>query len=295
VIATIPWRVSFCLWSAFQMGIFAFLARRVLGGFAILAVLSLPAIYSATLGQTGLLLTDAIVGAFLLLPNRPVLAATLLAVAGCIKPQSMLAAPFVLWRNRLVFLAVTVVTAVLCVLSLVFGPARWLEWVHFIPVFRQVLILTPLWPGAIFPFVGWKIALAVTGIAFAAWDRSFRGFVVGTLLVSPYFQLYDIAAVSILSASYVQRWWRSRDRSDAPLAAIGLFVVICPMPAVTLLAFGLAVIVDGLRSRYSTEVDETAWSLISALDSGGVSITAPPRVWRKAVAQTAKATPPPQS
>jgi len=246
----LPWRIAFCVWSGLQMGLFAFLASRMLGVFAMLPVLSLPALYSASIGQCGLFLTDLVLAAFMVMPGRPALGGALLAVAGCIKPQSLLAAPLVVWRNRPAIVAGVAVTLALCLLSLVFGPSLWIRWFEALPLFRKLLVLkSPLPPGLLFPFVGWQIALAAVGIAYAMWERGLRGFVVGTLLASPYFQFYDIAAVGVIGAGYIRAWWRSGNRRDAPMAAIGLFAIVCPMPALTLLGFCMAVIVSSLSSR----------------------------------------------
>jgi hypothetical protein len=248
--ALAPWRYAFCAWSGLQLGAFAFVAHRMLGRYALLAVLGLPALYSAAVGQTGLWTADLVLGAFLVLDARPRVAGALLALAGCVKPQSVLCLPFSFWRRPAILLASAAVGAAIFVSSFALWPGLWREWTQAAPAFLRTLVLgSPVAPSMLFSAPGWKIALAIVGFSFAAWDRSLAGFVVGTLLASPYFQLYDVAPACVLGLTYFRRWRVSGRWRDAPLGAIGVFVALCPMPAWTLLAFCAAVIICRMAER----------------------------------------------
>lgn len=267
--ALLPWKLAYCVWSGAQVGLFALLAYKMLGRWAFLPVLSLPVLRSAWLGQTGLFMTDGAMAAFLLLNSRPLLAGALLGLTGAIKPQSILAVPFALWRRPSVLFVTAVVGLVLCAASLPFGPDLWLKWLAMVRVFPH-LIVAIVAPSTLFPLWG-KIILAVVGLVFAARDRTFTGFVIGTLFATPYVQLHDLAGVAVIGIAYVREWWISR--RNAPMAAIGTFMLICPMTSVGLLIYGLAVIID--RSRQGTHLIDSMPPVPSAR-AVGVLLPSPP-------------------
>jgi hypothetical protein len=238
----LPWRAAFVTWSGAQTGLFAFLAEWMLGSWALLPVLGLPVLRSAFLGQTGLFMTDGAMAAFLLIKTRPILASSVLGLVGAVKPQSVIAAPFALWRRPTVLFAAAAAGSSLCLASLLFAWRLWPQWLELMKLFPRLLPFIPaVAPSSLFP-VGGKIVLAVLGLAFAARDKTFVGFVVGSLFATPYIQLHDLAGLSVIGTAYIRDWWASR--RNAPMAAIGAFMVICPMPAAALMFYGLAVMVD---------------------------------------------------
>lgn len=240
----LPWRIAFCLWSALQTGLFGALAYRMLGGFALLPLMNFAVIRSAYLGQTGLLMTDLVMAAFLLMDKRPILGGVLAGLAGAIKPQSALAAPFTLWRSRRMLVGMACGGGAICVLSLIFGPAMWGRWIEAAPAFSALHdagVIPKIAPATLIHWAPGRLALAAVGLAFAAWVGSFEGCIVGTVLATPYLQVHDLAGVAVLGTSYIRQCWTSRAMRDVPMTVVGVWMLICPFAPLVLLGAALAV------------------------------------------------------
>lgn len=232
----LPVKMAWAIWSGLWAGLFAYLVSLRAQWAALLLVFSIPMFYAAYIGQTGLMISCAVLGAFMLLPDRPKLAGALLAVVCCIKPQSALMAPFVLWGRWDAVKGAVIAGTTLILASLVLGPHLWIDWLHVVTRFSGEMgpIVPKISPRLLFPNLGWTIALATVGIAFACLERGVLGFAVGTLLCSPYFQMYDLALFGLFGAVLVADWARAGPLPGAAPGLLGLVLILCPAYPITL-------------------------------------------------------------
>lgn len=228
----IPLALAKPLWSGGCCAAFAWVAARDTRWATPLLALSLPLLWCAALGQTGLMIAALTIAAFQRLDERPRLAGVLLAVAACVKPQALLLAPVVLWGRWEVVRAAVVAAAVIVLASLLFGPSLWLEWAHNVTTFRALVEPTypKVGPPYLVPSLWWRILLGGAGVAFAWRERNLWGLLVGGLLCSPYVQLYDLAGLSFIGATLV----RDARRARAGTVVFGAVLTACPAwPAFT--------------------------------------------------------------
>ena len=211
---------ALALWVILGLGGFLFAGARLASGrwsmALMLMALAPAAVLAAIVGQSVLLGAALLVLGITELPRRPRLAGALLALAAAIKPQVALLAPLALFAGGAIeaLLSAAVVEAVLVAASMVlFGPARWSEWLASLPAFQAVIEATPgLAPGVITPG-GAAHLLGLTGVVSAVWRASFALFGIavvwrafrstqgaahrlacltgGTLLATPYAMHYD--------------------------------------------------------------------------------------------------------
>jgi hypothetical protein len=270
----LPYWVALGVWSALSMGVFFLGAVRLAGRNVALAALltaALPAVVIAvTAGQTVVLTSGLIVLAVLELPRRPRLAGALLAIAAIVKPQAVLMAPIGLvacGAFEALVSAGIVGAAAVAASAVLFGPARWHEWLASLPGFQHVIesvpalataVITPLWAARELGLQGLPAVLIAAAFALGgAWLtwRTFRrpvdparrvaALAVGSLIAAPYAMCYDAALIAP-AATAIAIAGLQRGRIVLPLLALGAaFEVTAPnlgLPA--LLAFAALVMVE---------------------------------------------------
>jgi hypothetical protein len=202
----LPLKLAYCLWSGATLSLLVFTATFVARIGAPLLLLSAPVMIAAAMGQSTLLLGSLIVGGMYLLDRRPRLAGVLLALAVCIKPQAMLAAPIVLWGRWDTVKAAVLASVGFVLASFVFGPERWLEWVEAITAFPKWFANVHLvGPTAAFRSLWWRLLVAGLGVVLAL-RRNLMGLLAGTLCFTPYAQMYDLAPLCVVGAAWIGRW-----------------------------------------------------------------------------------------
>lgn len=247
-LSRLPMNVAFVLFSGASAALFMALCVRRVGWLAALSLFSLPLAYSAFIGQVGLMISCAVIAAFEMIGRRPRLAGAILAAIVCIKPQSAIVVPFVLWGRWEAVKAGMLAGVALIVCSLLFGPKLWIEWLHSLNQFKSVAeaIVPRIMPYSLLDgAIWWRIFLVIVGIVFATWERGFTGFFVGSLLCSPYFQLYDLAGFSFLGLLILSDWRRLGPLKGLVAGMFGLILVACPAYPETTTLFCAALI--GLR------------------------------------------------
>jgi len=251
-IALLPWRASFLVWSAAQVALFAVLTYRMLGWLCLLTLFSIPVIVSARIGQTGLLMSDLVLAGFLLIERRPIVAGVLLGAAGCLKPQSALAAPVAVWRSPRTYIGMALAAVALSAGSLLFGLSSWTRWLGALPGFAAVHaqgLVPELAPSILFSSAWAKLVLGAVGILFAIAEGGLVGCVVGTALMAPYLQLHDLANFCVVGAMYLKRLLSTKALRDLPMAAVGLFLMIAPTHAAVLTCGCAAIILSHVVER----------------------------------------------
>jgi hypothetical protein len=208
--------VSYYMWVAVSLGLFWAAGRRIVGGWAAaIALVSPHVIIVAVLGQTTLIVGSAVLWSLSLLRSRPFLGGVLMGVAAAIKPQSAILAPFVFVadRNWPALIGALVAGCSLATVSLIFGPARWIEWAADLGSFADVIThwkldsygATPFMAARSFglnplPFyiVGAALGLlvAIRGVRSDDLRTRVLTFVIGTLFVSPYAMRYELATAA---------------------------------------------------------------------------------------------------
>jgi hypothetical protein len=244
---------------------------------AVLAVMCAPAaIFALMSGQLSFVATAALLGAFILLDRRPLLAGVLI---GCltIKPHLGILLPLMLVASSRwhVFAAATVTALGIVGVSVaLFGIQPWIDYISVgLPVQNIVLndtagIATPFYPtlfmnlrgiGASYgPAMVLQIALSLAAAALVWWAFRYRRdadqrllealFFACSLAALPYVLVYDtlplcVAAMALLAGGKLD----SRGRVLArlvfwlPLLQIGLGSVFIPGPALIAPAFALCI------------------------------------------------------
>jgi hypothetical protein len=220
----LPYLAALVLWSLAGLASFVWVALgrwpRREDATLVIAIVLAPVVWAnIVIGQFGLLLATAFVGALRALPARPVLAGALIG-ALTVKPQLGLLLPLMLvalreWRA----LAAAAATAALLVaLSVVlFGTAPWHAYVgvtmpfqwQFVEIMNGFYRFQMTTPYAVFWFLGlpvqvalWLQAAVSVAVAAAAWmvlrsgaSWPLKGAVValGSTLMVPYVLAYDLA------------------------------------------------------------------------------------------------------
>lgn len=266
----LPLKVAFCIWSGGSLALLSFVSTYIARASAPLLFLSAPAMMCAALGQTGLIVASAMIGGMLLLERRPILAGAVLACAACIKPQAMLAAPIVLWGRWDVVKAAIATSICLVLATFVFGPARWIEWGRAMVEFRQWLdVVRTVAPAALFPNILWKAAVTALGV-WLALRKDLLGLVVGGLCLTPYAQLYDLAAFAVVGLAWIGRW---RDVGILPtltgaLMAFGFF----QSPVAVLV---VALVIVAIQLRWAPLARPNALAVFSMASGRSQPVPAP--------------------
>lgn len=240
----LPMTAALMLYNGATAALFMALCVRRVGWLAVLGLFSLPLFLGLLLGQIGPLTACASILAFEVIETRPRLAGAIFAAILCIKPQVALAAPFVLLGRWGAMRACFVTGVTILLASLVFGPDRWIEWfVNLKALKAQMPDLPQVMPHLLFGgALWWRVLLIVVGITFATWERGLAGFLVGTFLCSPYFWLYDLAAMSFLGLLIIAEWKRLGALKGLAPSTLGLFLVVCPTYPETITIFCLTLI-----------------------------------------------------
>jgi hypothetical protein len=233
----LPFWPALAIWVGLGLGVFLFAAWRLSERHRVLALvlmgLSPATVMAVLVGQSVLLAAALVVLGMVELERRPRLAGALLALAAAIKPQMALLAPVALIAGGSLeaLASAALVEALLVALAaLIFGPARWSEWLASLPAFQAVIDGTPgLAPGVISPGGGAHL-LGLSGLAVTLWRAAFavvgvvmvwRAFAVskhaparlaslsaGTLLATPYAMHYDgvllVPAVVVMAVEDVE-------------------------------------------------------------------------------------------
>ncbi|MFI4935225.1 MAG: glycosyltransferase family 87 protein [Caulobacterales bacterium] len=171
----LPFWPAVGLWLALSLGLFLYAGMRLVREHRLLALALMivsPAVILAVLvGQTVLLAAGLAILAVVELEKRPRLAGVLLAIAAAIKPQVVLLAPVALLAAGAseALVSAALAFAALAAMSVVlFGAARWSEWLGTFAPFQGVIEEIPrmMW-GVITPFgLAWELGLS--GIAATA-------------------------------------------------------------------------------------------------------------------------------
>jgi hypothetical protein len=215
-----PYWVALGLWLAIGLAALLWGTARLTPGRPWLALgltaLAPPVVLAVLVGQTVLLVGGLAALAMVWLEPRPRLAGALLAICAVLKPQAMVLAPVALiamgaWEAAL---AALVTGAGLIGASLIlFGPARWAEWIAVLPAFQAEIAAVPgMMAGVITPAglanglgLAGPAALALRavlglGAAILVWitfarraDASLRAaaLLCAGLIVTPYAMHYD--------------------------------------------------------------------------------------------------------
>lgn len=219
-----------------------------------LALLAAPATtINAAFGQGGFLAAALLIGAFRLLPRRPVLAGMLLGVLAC-KPQLGLVVPVALiaagaWRC--VFAAAGSFL-LLCLATLaLFGWPIWQDWLHAAPALVQQYhqgmrsedLLMPsvaanlrvMGLGASWPLCGQAVAAvaACTGI----WCVFRRGpdplaipaLLLATFLVTPFAFRYDLVIAAAGAIFFARAQFAARGGLTTPEALLIILCLLLPV------------------------------------------------------------------
>ena len=232
----LPFWVALGLWSALGLGVFLVAGARMApsGRGLTLALMTLapPVVLALAVGQMTLLAAGLAAMAVVELKVRPKLAGVLFAVAAVLKPQAVLLAPVALvacGAYEALASAALVGAALVALSAIVFGPARWIEWLASLGPFQAVVEEIPrLMMGVITPYAAGR-ELGLSGAALTVWRAAFALFALaavwwafrrqessarrlgalmgGGLLITPYAMHYDgsllIPAAAVMAVSAV--------------------------------------------------------------------------------------------
>jgi hypothetical protein len=216
----LPFWIALALWDALGLAVFlaagARLAKSGRGLTLALMTLAPPVVLALAIGQTVLLAAGLATLAVTELKARPRLAGALFALAAALKPQAVLLAPVALvacGAYEALASAAVVGTLVLAVSAMLFGPARWSEWLASLAPFQALTEQVPrLMMGMITPYAAGRL-LGLAGVSLMIWRAAFAAFGVvavwwafrrqdeparrlaallgGGLMITPYAMHYD--------------------------------------------------------------------------------------------------------
>jgi hypothetical protein len=260
VFALLPYPVALLSWLLLTGGAFAAAARPYLrdaGLPAWLALLAPATLLNVWAGHYGLLIGALWLGAFHLMPRRPVLAGALIGLM-LVKPHLALLAPLILARRGewKAFVAAGATAAALAAVSaLLFGPDLWLTWlgvtvgvqtamVDDVGTYFLTMMPTIVPAVSAFGFPGaaaWTVQLLAAAAAVAALllhmprDSRSAGLAggVATFLVLPYGFNYDMAVAGLAALLMLARL-RREPASGPPFLLLLAFLL-----PLTVQTFGL--------------------------------------------------------
>ena len=273
----LPYFAALILFVAASLGLFMLAARPLFERRKLIAVglvfLSQPVIFAALNGQMILLVAALVISALILLPTAPVRAGILLGIAAAIKPQMLVFAPLALLACR----EYRALGASICagggmvLLSLSFGPERWVEWLAALARFRDTvegldILYRNVTPTGMLWFLGVTgPAQLIANLAFAfagAWIvwRVFRlsgdvptrlvALAGGALFAAPYAMNYDLVLLVPAAVAFLVRHQDFR-ASLFPMLTGGLLLVSDGLwtPAATMLFIAVIVKPYGWPAR----------------------------------------------
>ncbi len=229
-----PYLPALALWTAFGVAMFVALAGRHLDRRALLVIMLSPAaVFCLISGQTSLITAAALIGAFVWLDRRPVLAGVLIGLV-TIKPQLGLMIPVMLIASRrwIVFTSASATALLLAGLTTaLFGWQAWLDYIRlglptqnlvlFDPSVRAAPFMPTIFMNAHAIGASYELAMAIqlcftlAAIGAVHWAFRFHSKADPLLLMglffacmvfgAPYLLVYDtlaltVAAVALLAA-----------------------------------------------------------------------------------------------
>jgi hypothetical protein len=243
-----PWallgpNMGFVLWSALSIGAIAWTSMRLMGLRAALLVVASPALATTVVvGQFGALVGAMVLFAVSLKGWRQ---GVLLGLAATVKPQILIAAPFVLLARRdwaaLLGAGIAGISVVIAEL-LMLGPGLWLDWLKALQAFPKAVERAGAYAGSVSPagvasqfhLPGWPflamgivIAALLLGKRARVADRvELAGLIIiASALISPYLLVYDIVAMMPLAIQSLSTR-AGRTRMSALAAYLNPFVGI---------------------------------------------------------------------
>jgi hypothetical protein len=220
--AFLPFPVAYLIWVLGSLTLYVYFATCLFDRFKTLGIALLilaPPVWTVTLlGQTTLPMGALVLAALLVMPERKLLAGSMLGVAAAIKPQTLVMVPIALlaireWR--VIASATATATAISIIATIIFGFNIWFDWFGALPRFLvdQAKInqeQISLWPFASKSFA---ILLLLTLVAcfivwttFRATDRADHRLVAvvgGAWLVSSYIPVYELAMIAPAIVAFV--------------------------------------------------------------------------------------------
>jgi len=194
------------VWTALGLGTFL-AASRLYGRAAMLSVFSQMVGIALAAGQMSLLLGAAISAGVAMLDRRPILAGILFGVVGSVKPQLVVLVPLAMmagghWRSLVAACASGIASIVL---SLLFGPALWLEWFQSLGPFAARITSSEFSRMNMSPGV-WFAPLGIVSVAYVfrkTADPNLRLLALGAgaCLCFPYMLIYDLSLIAPAAAS----------------------------------------------------------------------------------------------
>jgi hypothetical protein len=220
--AMLPFPVAYLVWALGWLTLYLHFATGLFGRFKALGIALLvlaPPVWTVTLfGQTTLSMGALVLGSLIVMPQKKLLAGTMLGIAATIKPQTVIMVPVALlaireWR--VIASAVATASAISIIATIIFGFNIWSGWLGVFPRFfadqamaNQVQI--SLWPltsrsFAILSFLT-IVACFIVWITFRATDRVEHRLVAvvgGAWLISPYAPVYELTMVAPAVVAFV--------------------------------------------------------------------------------------------
>lgn len=280
----LPYPVAFLSWLALTGAAFAFAARPYLRDAGLPAWLALVApatLLNVWAGHYGLLIGALWLGAFHLLPRRPVVAGVLIGLM-LVKPHLAILAPLILARRgewRAFAAAAATAAALVALSALVFGPELWRTWLGVTvgvqtamvdDVGTYFLTMMPTIVPTVSAFglpaaAAWALQILAAAAAVAALllrmpaDSRSAGLAgaVATFLVLPYAFNYDMTVPGLAALLMLARLRRDPESGAGfvlllafllPLIVQTLGLLHLPAPALILAAL-LALMLRDSRER----------------------------------------------
>lgn len=255
----LPLAPAITVWSALGLLLFLAASGRAVGAKAAGLSLAAPMLWlTLMVGQVSLLFGGVLIAALDLLRRRPMMAGVLIGTLAALKPQSVLLAPIALLAggHRRALVVAVGTGALLGLVSLALhGPALWLQWLHSLPAFAE-LVSEPRFrpqlasPGAITAMMEvtgpaallWSLLVGILGL-FVTWrvfrrteavDMRIAALVTGSILCAPYAMNYDLVTLAPAGAALLL------DRKGTPMRwMLGLLAFLTPFAPVALIAIAL--------------------------------------------------------
>jgi hypothetical protein len=234
---------GFIIWAVISLLAFFFAARRLVGDrAALLSLLSAPFVQGMLLGQSAMMLAAAV----LLAVSLPSLwCGVVLGCVAAMKPQLMIAAPFVLlfkrdWRALAGMVAGGFALALLSLAA--FGLGTWLAWLHAIGGFYDAVLafkITVITPAAVGSSLGlpmWaglSVGVALAAILIGRFAHRAEGanlaalMIAASVLVSPYALVHDLCGTIPAAVALVLSGPAMADLA----VALATLALLCLIPA----------------------------------------------------------------
>jgi hypothetical protein len=224
-----------------------------------------------------------VLGALLVMPERKLLAGSILGIAAVIKPQTILMVPIALlaireWR--VIAAATSTATAISIIATIVFGFNIWFDWLRALPRFfgdftRITQNHISLWhlssrSVAILLVLG-LVACVIVWTTFRATDRVDHRLVAvvgGAWLVSPYVPVYELAMIAPAVIAFILEEIGSvQSMTERWRSYIGVFAVFTTPLAIVLvpvfLILNTLVVLQQRWAKKSANIDKLGRPAIS--------------------------------